>query len=84
MIGIIYLIGCFIALLLGMRLLYKERNNDDIDSSVITPLIIMSWVSVFMILWKIRDKLIWLLLFRLYKDTYNTIIKSIFSSSGRA
>ena len=57
-IGIIYLIGCFIALVLGMRLLYKEKNNDDIDSSVIAPLIIMSWISVFLILWKLRDKLI--------------------------
>lgn len=58
MIGIIYLIGCFIALLLGIRLLYKEKNNDEIDTSVIAPLIIMSWISVFLILWKIRDKLI--------------------------
>ena len=57
-IGIIYLIGCFIALLLGIRLLYKEKNNDDIDTSVIAPLIIMSWISVFLILWKLRDKLI--------------------------
>lgn len=56
--GIIYLIGCFIALLLGIRLLYKEKNNDDIDMSVIAPLIIMSWISVFLILWKLRDKLI--------------------------
>jgi len=58
MIGIIYLIGCFIALLLGIRLLYKEKNNDDIDMSIIAPLIIMSWISVFLILWKLRDKLI--------------------------
>ena len=58
MIGIIYLIGCFIALVLGIRLLYKERNNKDIDTSVMAPLVIMSWFSVFMILWKIRDKLI--------------------------
>ena len=58
MIGIIYLIGCFIALILGIRLLYKERNNEDIDTSVMAPLVIMSWISVFMILWKIRDKLI--------------------------
>ena len=58
MIGKIYLIGCFIAFLLGMRLLYKEKDNDEIDTSVIAPLIIMSWISVFLILWKIRDKLI--------------------------
>lgn len=58
MIGIIYLIGCFIALLLGIRLLYKEKDNDEIDTSVIAPLVIMSWISVFLILWKIRDKLI--------------------------
>jgi hypothetical protein len=58
MIGIIYLTGCFIALILGIRLLYKERNNKDIDTSVIAPLVILSWISVFIILWKIRDKLI--------------------------
>ena len=58
MIGTIYLIGCFIAMILGIRLLYKERNNEDIDTSVMAPLVIMSWISVFMILWKIRDKLI--------------------------
>ena len=58
MIGTIYLTGCFIALILGIRLLYKERNNEDIDTSVMAPLVIMSWISVFMILWKIRDKLI--------------------------
>lgn len=58
MIGTIYLTGCFIALILGIRLLYKEKDNDDIDTSVIAPLVIMSWISVFMILWKIRDKLI--------------------------
>lgn len=58
MVGIIYLIGCFIALLLGIRLLYKERNNSDNDLSIIIPLIIMSWISVFVILWKIRDKII--------------------------
>jgi len=58
MIGKIYLIGCFIAFLLGMRLLYKEKDNDEIDTSVIAPLIIMSWISVFLILWKLRDKLI--------------------------
>lgn len=58
MIGKIYLIGCFIALVLGMRLLYKEKDNDEIDTSVIAPLVIMSWISVILILWKIRDKLI--------------------------
>ena len=58
MIGTIYLTGCFIALILGIRLLYKERNNVDVDSSIIAPLVIMSWISVFMMLWKIRDKII--------------------------
>lgn len=58
MIGITYLIGCFIALILGLRLLYKEKNNNEINTSVIAPLVIMSWISVFLILWKIRDKLI--------------------------
>lgn len=35
MIGITYLIGCFIALILGLRLLYKEKNNNEINTSVI-------------------------------------------------
>lgn len=66
MIGIIYLIGCFIALLLGMRLLYKEEckliyskeKEKTLQYGMLAPLILMSWFSVFMILWKLRDKLI--------------------------
>jgi len=61
MIGTIYLIGCFIALLLGIRLLYKEGYNSkekEIQYGMLAPLTLMSWISVFLILWKIRDKLI--------------------------
>jgi hypothetical protein len=60
-VGIIYLIGCFIALLLGIRLLYKEEYNSkekEIQYGMLAPLTLMSWFSVFMILWKLRDKLI--------------------------
>ncbi len=62
-IGIIYLIGCFIALLLGIRLLYKEGCNSKekektLQYGMLAPLTLMSWFSVFMILWKLRDKLI--------------------------
>jgi hypothetical protein len=60
MIGKIYLIGCFIAFLLGMRLLYKEerKKEKEIQYGMLAPLTLMSWISVFIILWKIRDKLI--------------------------
>ena len=57
MIGIIYLIGCFIALVLGCRLFYKEKKRT-VQYGMLAPLILMSWFSVFMILWKLRDKLI--------------------------
>jgi hypothetical protein len=61
MIGIIYLIGCFIALLLGIRILYKEECNSkekEIQYGMLAPLTLMSWISVFLILWEIRDELI--------------------------
>lgn len=65
-VGIIYLIGCFIALLLGLRLLYKEecrliyskKKERTLQYEMLAPLTIMSWISVFLILWKLRDKLI--------------------------
>lgn len=60
-VGIIYLIGCFIALLLGIRILYKEECNSkekEIQYGMLAPLTLMSWFSVFMILWKLKDKLI--------------------------
>jgi hypothetical protein len=59
-VGIIYLIGCFIAFLLGIRLLYKEerKKEKEIQYGMLAPLTLMSWFSVFMILWKLRDKLI--------------------------
>ena len=61
-IGIIYLIGCFIALLLGIRLLYKEerkkKKEKTLQYGMLAPLTLMSWFSVFMVLWKLRDRLI--------------------------
>ena len=54
----IYFIGLVIAFILGCRLLYKERNKKDIQYDMIAPLTLMSWVSVFLILWKCKDKLI--------------------------
>ena len=60
-IGIIYLIGSLIALILGCRLLYKEEckliyskeKKRTLQYGMLAPLIIMSWISVFLILWKI-------------------------------
>lgn len=52
-----YTIGCFIALLLGCRLFYKEKDKDNAQIGMIIPLILLSWISVILILWKLKDKL---------------------------
>lgn len=53
---IFYLIGVLIAFLLGLRLIYKDKNKT-IRYDIICPLAILSWISVVFILWKLRDKL---------------------------
>ena len=54
---IFYLIGVLIAFILGCRLIYKESNKKNLQYEMIAPLAIMSWVSVILILWKLRHKL---------------------------
>jgi hypothetical protein len=52
-----YLIGAVIALILGCRLLYKETDKKNLQYGMLIPLILMSWISVVLILWKLRHKL---------------------------
>lgn len=52
-----YMIGVLIAFLLGCRLLYKEKDKKNLQYGMIAPLALMSWISVVLILWKLRYKL---------------------------
>lgn len=52
-----YMIGVLIAFVLGCRLLYNERKRKNLQYGMIIPLALMSWISVFLILWKLRNKL---------------------------
>ena len=50
-----YLIGAVIAFLLGCRLAHKEKDKS--QYGMIAPLILLSWISVILVLWKLRHKL---------------------------
>jgi hypothetical protein len=52
-----YAIGCFIAMLLGCRLFYKERDKDNVQIGMIIPLILLARISVILIIWKLSNKL---------------------------
>lgn len=52
-----YMIGVLIAFVLGCRLAYNEKDKKDLQYGIIAPLALMSWFSVAIILWKLRDKL---------------------------
>ena len=54
----IYLIGCVVALILGLIILIKESKDSkkELQPGLICPLILMSWFSVYIIFWKLRDK----------------------------
>ena len=52
-----YLIGALIAFVLGCKLIYKETDKKNLQYEMIIPLIVLSWISVVLILWKLRDKL---------------------------
>ena len=55
--AIIYLIGVIIAFILGIFLIVKEERKDNLEYSMIAPLMLLSWISVILILWR-RDKLL--------------------------
>lgn len=57
MIAIIYIIGVIIALILGIILISKEEKKDDLEYGMMAPLMLLSWISVILILWR-KDKLL--------------------------
>lgn len=58
MIEIIYIIGVFIAFILGIILYIKEENKEEAQLGFLAPLALMSWLTVFLVFWKLRDKLL--------------------------
>ena len=52
-----YLIGVLIAFILGCRLIHNEKEKIKVQYGMIAPLALMSWISVVLILWKLRHKL---------------------------
>jgi len=57
MIAVIYLIGMILAFILGIILISKEEKKDDLEYGIMAPLVLLSWISVILILYK-RDKLL--------------------------
>ena len=57
MIAIIYIIGVIIAFILGIILISKEEKKDDLEYGMMAPLMLLSWISVILILWR-KDKLL--------------------------
>ena len=55
----VYIIGAIIALLLGIILLLKEdKNNPELQPGMLCPMVLLSWFSVCIILWKCEDKIL--------------------------
>lgn len=54
-----YIIGVLIAFILGCILIYKEKNEENLQYGMIAPLALLSWISVILILWKFRKFLFW-------------------------
>ena len=50
---IFYTIGTIVALILGLYLLYKEEDKQDLQVGMIAPIALMSWISVILIIRKI-------------------------------
>ena len=53
---IIYLIGIVFALIISLRLMYKEPIKTDIQYDMLVPACLLSWVFVVLALWKLRNK----------------------------
>ena len=45
------------AFILGIILISKEEKKDDLEYGMIAPLMLLSWISVILILWR-KDKLL--------------------------
>ena len=51
----IYFIGMIVATILGLILLFKQKNDKDIQPGMIACIALMSWISVILILWKYKE-----------------------------
>ena len=51
----IYFIGMIVATILGSILLFKQRNDRDLQPGMIACIALMSWISVILILWKYKE-----------------------------
>ena len=51
----IYFIGMIVATILGLILLFKQKNDKDIQPEMIACIALMSWISVILILWKYKE-----------------------------
>ena len=60
MIIYIYFIGCIIALILGLIIFFKEskENKKELQLEMLCPLVLMSWLSVILVVIKLRDKVL--------------------------
>ena len=50
----IYFVGVIVAFLLGCKLLYNIKNKTNIQYGILAPLSLLSWISVVLILWKLK------------------------------
>ena len=55
MITVFYMIGVIVAAILGSILLFKEKNDKDLQPGMIGCIALMSWLSVALILWKYKE-----------------------------
>ena len=53
---IIYNIGAIIALILGLILLFKEKDKYYLQVGIIAPMTLLSWITVVLLIWKYRNK----------------------------
>ena len=51
----IYIIGMIAATVLGSVLLYKHKNEKDLQPGMMAAIALMSWISVILILWKYKE-----------------------------
>ena len=51
----IYFIGMIVATILGSIILFKQKNDQDIQPGMIGCIALMSWVSVILILRKYKE-----------------------------
>jgi hypothetical protein len=55
MITAFYMVGVIVAAILGSILLFKEKNDKDLQPGMMACIALMSWISVILILWKYKE-----------------------------